>query len=285
MQKSPENGYSPITLFKVYKKIGVSGSFNEETPTTLNSTTATISGLTETETYEFKVTASNVHDESPDSNIVQLVYANVPAQMDPVTFSKSATQVTITWTDATPRGSSVIAYSLLLQNGNTGIYSANSSLCDTSNLSTRSCNIDMSDFSTLGYLPGQTLHAKVTAENGIGVSEPSLANTGPIVYETVPNAPENIILSSVDEATVEVNWDPINTPAQSGYSAITDYIIEVYSNDASIRNVTTLNSTSYQIDNLITGTEYIFVVRYVYIHLLIIEQSMTMELALLLIVQ
>ena len=103
--------------------------------------------------------------------------------------------------------------------------------CDGTNsgiISARSCTVPQSVLNATPYSLsiGATVIVQVEAQNAIGYSTPSTANTLGALAEYVPTqAPTLSRGSTTSESQVEIAWTAISTSPANGGSAVTGYKI------------------------------------------------------------
>jgi titin len=196
-------------------------------------TSATITGLTNGDSYSFLVFASNAAGNGPESAPSNTVVpAAVPGAPTNVTATTASGQVTVTWTPPLDDGGNPITtYTVTASGGGGSILSPD----------------EMAVFTQLA--PGISYTFTVFATNAVGngaVSAPSNAVT-PI---TVPGAPTGVTAIAGDgQATV--SW---TQPAEDGGSPITWYFVS-----STPGGRYTLSSSTTAVVSLLTdGTSYTF---------------------------
>jgi hypothetical protein len=115
--------------------------------------------------------------------------------------------------------------------------------------------------STYSYSAGEYIKAKVEGMNSIGWSPLSDANVDSVIAKTVPLAPISLTSVSLTITSINLSWGRVSTLAQTGYQAVTDY--KIMSNGGSGSTFTVLRSTTgnaitIDIENLTSGSTYIF---------------------------
>ena len=154
-------------------------------------------------------------------------------------------QVSLTWSTPSSNGGSAITDYLVK-------YSANSGSTWTNFVhpvsTATSCIVT-------GLANGTAYVIKVIAKNAIGISLPSV-NSAPVTPATVPGIPTSVLAVRGD-TQLAVTW---TAPANTGGSAITDYLVKYSSNNGStwknfIHPVST--ATSCTVTGLINGTAYV----------------------------
>ena len=205
------NGGLSIIAYKVYRGTASGG---ESLLTTLaNVLTYTSTGLTNGQTYYYKVSAINSIGEGPQSNEVSgtpVAPATVPSAPQSFTASPGNAQVVLTWSAPSSNGGlSIIAYKVYR-----GTASGGESLLTTlANVLT---------YTSTGLTNGQTYYYKVTAVNSVGEGPQSNEASGtPVAPATVPTAPQSFT-ATAGNAQVVLTW---SAPSSNGGASITGYMV------------------------------------------------------------
>lgn len=152
------------------------------------------------------------------------------------TLTYSSGVVTITWTaPSSLNGADLTQYEIDFMNKSSGSYSIITQ-CDGSSLTvinSLTCNVVMNVFtSSLGYTAGQTIVAKVRAQNSNGWSSFSPDSSSAVIAMTVPTAaPSGLSVVSKTISSVLIQWNLLTANTDIGYDAITRY--KVYLNSGS----------------------------------------------------
>ena len=105
--------------------------------------------------YRFAYRVQNVHGWSTWSDIVEILAATEPGQMQLVTISDNTDEtVQISWSLPVENGASVTAYRIYIYDVNSAFY-YETSICDGSDatiVANRYCNVPMSTLTALPYV-------------------------------------------------------------------------------------------------------------------------------------
>jgi subtilisin family serine protease len=211
------------------------------------STTATVTGLTNGTTYQFRVKAVNGGGTSEASSTATAI-VGVPSAPTALTATPLGLSVGLTWTAPTQNGGSAIID-----------YVAQFSSDSGATWSTFSDSISTSRTTTVTRLTsGVTYQLRVSAVNNIGTSAPSAVVIAVPLAASPPSAPLNLAIASYGLNNVGLSW---TIPTSDGGDTITDYVIEYSSTSGStwttfIDLVSSLPSAS--VSGLVSGSSYIF---------------------------
>ncbi len=232
------NGGASITDYVVeYKLTSEPTTWSIFSDGTSNLTTATVTGLTNGSSYDFRVSAVNSVGQGTASSAVSATPLTVPDAPTIGTATGGNTQATVTFSaPASNGGSAITGYTVTSSPGSiTGTGSA-------------------SPITVTGLTNGTAYTFTVTATNVAGTSSSSSASNS-VTPATVPGAPTNLA-STVSSSSIGLSW---SAPASNGGASITDYVIEyqlttggtwsVFSDGTSTNTTTTVtglsNNTSY----------------------------------------
>lgn len=235
------NGGSAITSYTISV---YNGATLAATLTGVSASPATITGLTNGQTYTFQVAAVNANGTGPQSaasNAVTL--ATIPGAPTAVTATAGNGQATVSWTaPASNGGSPITSYTVSVYNGATLVATVT--------------GVSGSPATITGLTNGQTYTFKVAAVNSVGTGPQSTASNAvtPSNPITVPGSPTNVV-ATVGNAQASLTW---TAPASNGGSAITSYTIYVYSGATLVRTITGVTGTSTTVTGLTNGTSYDF---------------------------
>lgn len=129
VSSSPDDGYSPVTLYKIVSNYGVGTSYTQIASS--STTSVTLLGLTNGYTYKFKISAVNDYGEGAYSNIVSVVLATIPAQMSPPVINYSLEDVTITFAYPASGGKPITDFQIWMSSDGIS-FAENTNLCDGS---------------------------------------------------------------------------------------------------------------------------------------------------------
>ena len=127
----PDNGYSPVTGYRIYWN-GTGNGNQLEALNTSTTNSATISDLTTGVYYNFAITAFNIYDESLQSTTAAQQASIKPDTIAAPTLNQSGKDIVIAWTPPNANGESIDSYEVLLydRSGNSNDYVEHKSLCN-----------------------------------------------------------------------------------------------------------------------------------------------------------
>lgn len=256
---SPEDGYSTVISYSVLSNGGSGSTFTSIVTSATGA--ATLTGLTNSAIYSFKVSAINLFGESESSISVSIKVATVPFQMDAPVIQYNLANVALTFSYPTSGGISITNFELTLSSDGI-IFTEYTALCNGSDPTVQShtiCTFTMSQLILKGFTEGNSIQAKARAYNSLGWgSESSISNTN-IIVQIIPNTPSNLTVGNVDASTLLVSWDALTTTSDLGYASLTEY--KLYWDQGTGNEVlyrAGLKSTSLEIRSLTAGTTYAF---------------------------
>jgi fibronectin type 3 domain-containing protein len=227
------NGGSAVTGYKVYWAVP-GGSYAVHA--TLNGLTYTATGLTNGQTYLFRITATNSYGEGPQS-LAATVKVGLPHAPQMLTATNSSGQVQLTWASPDPLGIIITGYNVYRSTSQTGAYQK---LATTST----------TGYTDTGLSNGQQFWYYVTALNTYGEGAPSPKAPG--LPRTVPDAPRNVV-ADPGNTMVNLSW---NSPVFDGGSPGDYYVI--FMNGVAQPGLWTSNTAV--ITGLVNGQAYSFTV-------------------------
>ncbi len=208
------NGGSPITGYTVTAADSTTSANGGETCNwTSGPLTCTVTGLTDGDTYTFKVTAKNSLGAGPASAASNSVTptASVPGAPSIGTATGSNASAIVSWSAPASNGGSVITHYTV-----TGADSTNSArggeTC-TWTTGPLSCTVT-------GLTNGDSYTFTVTATNAVGTG-PASSPSNAVIPMTLPGAP-TIGTATGSNASATVTW---SAPASNGGSTITSYTV------------------------------------------------------------
>jgi hypothetical protein len=184
-------------------------------------TTVTISNVQPATEYFYKVLAVSNHGVSNDSNVDSVITADVPSQPDPAIIGiddpdNAPLDITVNFVDPFDGGSAIKGWMIERHDSTTNVWS-------TIVANTANTNLVYHDTSVLA---GTDYKYRVSAINPIGTSIASL-ESNVVTTPTVPSAPLSLTATTIDNASIELNW---SQPTSNGGSVIQTFSIQ---NDAS----------------------------------------------------
>ena len=207
-----------------------------------------VSGLQAGTEYCFRVSAVNGLGTGAPSSVVRVTtLATVPSAPTALTTANvTDTTVTLRWTAPTDTGGSpLIDYRVEVTRTSGKVWTEVPHTASTS----RSITVS-------NLYSGTTYQVRVSAKNGVGYSD---YLTGEFKTAAgVPSPPTNLTASSLQAASVRLNW---RLPARNGGSGITDYKIEVSSNGGATWTAIRHRASTrlgFDVTNLKRATNYQF---------------------------
>ena len=209
---APFNGGSPITDYIVEFKLTSSGTWTVFADGTGTATTATVTGLSNGGSYDFRVSAVNVIGTSSTSSVASTTPFGLPAAPAALaTGTITATTVPLTWTAPGANGSAITDYIVEYRIG-AGAWTV---FADGTSTATSA---------TVTGLTASTAHDfRVSAVNAAGTGSVSSTVSGTTTSgATAPGAPTSLS-ASPGNTQASLTW---TAPASNGGSAITDYLVQ-----------------------------------------------------------
>ena len=203
------NGGSPLTAYTATSSPGAKVCTTSATPPSTPPTSCLISGLTNGQTYQFTVTATNARGTSSASAVSpSLTPLAVPGRPSAVSGVAGVASVTVSWTATADLGLGTFI-------GYTATAAPGGGSCTTlvSDINPTTCPIN-------GLTNGTSYTFTVVATNSLGngwASDPS----APVMPRTVPNPP-TAVSASAGSRSAAVSW---TAPAFNGGATITSYIV------------------------------------------------------------
>ena len=201
-------------------------------------TSATITGLTNGQSYDFSVAANNSEGTGSRSSGVSAtpsITPTVPGIPNGLTATSGNSQVSLTWTAPSNNGGANIDYYLVYVNG-----------------TVRSDQYPTTSAAIAGLTNGQQYGFSIAAHNSVGEGEKSpTTNATPSSAPTVPGVPTGHSVTS-GNAQATLSW---TAPTSNGGASIDHYI--VYQDGIDLSHPT---ATSITITNLTNGQSYSYTV-------------------------
>ncbi len=237
------DGGAAITDYKVeYQPSG--GSWATFADGTSTSTSATVTGLTNGTSYNFRVSATNSTGTSATSTTANATpIATVPGAPTSVTGTAGNALVALRWTaPASDGGAAITDYKIEYQpsGGSWATFADGTSTTASTTVT--------------GLTNGTSYNLRVSATNSAGTSAAS--TTTSVTPVTTPGTPTGLAGSSGD-AQVALSW---TAPPSDGGAAITDYKVEYQPSGGSWTTFAdgTTTSASATVTGLTNGTVYTF---------------------------
>ena len=235
---APSNTGPDIDDYDLRYREGTSGAWTNGPPN-VSGTSTTISGLTESTSYQVQVLARNAEGESPWSlpGSGQTGALGAPDVPTGLSATRGNRQVMLSWVQPSG-GAEVTHYEYELDLSGTWISTGGTATSHT----------------VTGLTNGQSYTFRVRAVNSAGASAASGASAS-VTPATVPGAPTNLGATASDEQ-VDLIW---TAPASNGGQSITGYEYEQGGSGTWISTGGT--ATTYTVFNLTNGQPYRFRVR------------------------
>jgi fibronectin type 3 domain-containing protein len=233
------NGGLAITNYLIYR--GTTSGGEALLTTVGNVLTYVDTGLTNGQTYYYKVSATNSVGEGPQSSEISSVPLGPPSAPQDLSVTSGNTEATLSWSaPLTDGGYPVITYKIYR-----GIVSGvELYLTDVGTVLT---------YTDTGLTNGVTYYYKVSAANILGEGpQSSEASATPA---TIPTAPQNL-QSQAGDSYVLLAWI---APSSDGGSEITNYRVYKGTSSASLSLLTTLGNVLIYNDTEVTnGVTYYY---------------------------
>ena len=235
------DGGSPITDYVIEYSVAGSGTWTPFSDGTSTATSATITGLTAGNAYEFRVSAKNLIGNSLPS-FTSPVVESLPTAPTISSVTGASEKVTVTWNAPSHLGSGT------LTDYEVTAYDAAGNVAGSCKPASgqRTCEVT-------GLVNGASYTFKVAAITSVGSSAQSSASS--VVIPTgVPSAPANVA-AVTSGSNMTVTFD---APADNGGSAITSY--SVTPSPATVGascSATPATSTTYTCTGLTALTVYV----------------------------
>jgi len=227
------NGGSAITAYRIYRGITSSGEallISLGNVFTYNNT-----GLTNGQTYYYKVSAVNSVGEGPQSNEVSATPATVPSVPRGLQALVGDLKVQLNWTAPQYVGPGTLTFHLFRDAEE--IWSGTA---------TRYVDTNVTNFVTYSY--------KIAGSNSIGWGTNCSEIQVMPMPEQRPSAPINLTATPGNE-NVTLSWE---APTFSNASAVVGYMISYGILPSSLTNHITWSQSTYFLEGLTKGTTYYF---------------------------
>jgi hypothetical protein len=237
---------SPSTPIISYLVIASPGGVTQ--PVNSDSTTTTMTGLTNGQNYTFTVTAANsIGTSAPSSPSNRVTIGLPPAAPTRVRATAGDAQAAINWAAPTsPSGLPITSYTVVASPGN----------------QVQRTTDDSTAITMTGLTNGQKYTFTVTATNVAGTSPPS-SSSGRVTVGVPPGAP-TAVQATPGDAQATISWTAPTTPSGLpiiSYTvvALPERPIEGTSADAT-RTTSAGDATTTTITGLTRGQAYTFIV-------------------------
>lgn len=222
------NSESDLDGYNVYVDPGT--GFAKENSSLISGTTYTITGLTNGQSYDIKITAVDIWgNESSFSNTVTTTVNDTNAPSAPtglISTAKTDTTIDIDWDDNTE--SDLAGYNVYLDGSKVASLVANS------------------NYQITGLTENTQYDIYVTAEDGSG-NESNSSSTIQVTTDNIaPSAPTGLSVVPKDEA-LDASWDANTEHDIAGYNVYVDGVKD---------NNSLISGTSYTITGLTNGQSY-----------------------------
>ena len=178
----------------------------------------TVTGLTKGTTYQFRVSALNIHGTSATTDpVLEATTDNVPSAPNAPSTTSEGLTVKIDWAAPTDNGSPIQNYTITVQNSAASFVEVDG--CDGTDSATvqnTECSVTMQTLrDTLGLSYGVDILAKIQATNLVGSGANSTATDSGTAakVETAPQSPSGVSLSAVQSTSISINWSSLTTGA------------------------------------------------------------------------
>jgi len=178
--------------FRIFRRVGISGSFEQIAEVGANVTEYVITGLTPDTEYYFQIRAFNSGGESPESREAKLRTPDFPpnSPTNLIASAVSGSQVNLTWIDNSNNEQNFIVERS----------TDNVTFKELVRLLNNSTSFqDMSVISNTQY------YYRVKAINGFGESAYT-ASASAKTPEVLPNQPNNLIVNTFSGSKLQLNW-------------------------------------------------------------------------------
>jgi predicted phage tail protein len=236
------NGGSSISGYKVY--MGTNSGGETLFITLGNVLTYTNTGLTNGQTYYYKVSAFNSVGEGTFSNEAIAIPATTPSAPQSSSASSGNAQVVLSWSIPSSNGGASISGYKIYRGTSSG---GEALLITLGNVLT---------YTNTGLTNGQVYYYKVSAVNSVGEGPLSNeASATPVAPATVPSAPQNLI-ATAGNTQVVLTW---SVPSSNGGASVTAYKVYRGTSSGGETLLTTLgNVLIYTNTGLTNGQVYYY---------------------------
>jgi hypothetical protein len=241
----PASNGSVISDYLVQYSGNSGSSWTTLSRTASTSRSATVSGLNNGGTYQFRVAAVTNFGNSVYSSAISATPGTLPETATTLTGTPANQGVNLTWSAPSSDGGYAISDYLIEYRLGTGSWNTFSHTASSS-----------TSISVTGLSNGSSYTFRVSAINQLGTGPLSLISSS-ITPRTTPSAPGSLSATGINSGVV-LSW---TTPSSDGGSALTDYVAE-YSSDSGATWSTFSGAISLTrvetVTSLSNGTQYSF---------------------------
>jgi titin len=241
---APEaNGSSALTDYVVEFKPSSASSWLTFADGVSTNTAATVTGLDNGVSYDFRVRAANANGASTASSTASTTPRTVPGAPISVALLPSDGELLLSWSAPTDDGgTTLVGYLIEFREDSDTLWEVVSTTSSTSSL-------------FHGLYNGETYHFRVSAYNVAGYGATTSVSGVPY---TLPDAPENLA-ALAGHASATLSWD---APSYDGGSPVTSYVIKVDAGDgwstAATVPASSADEYTHQLTSLDPGVLYEF---------------------------
>ena len=236
---TPTNNGFAITTYQIERSADAGTTWAPVT--SVNANTFQDPNLTNSVTYQYKVSATNLVGSSAFSGVVQIVAGNSPGTVNPLTATTTSnTSIDLAWTTPNPNGYAVTGYFIERSTdaGATWVpHVAN----------TQSLSIGYSD---TGLTTGTIYTYQVSAINPLGTGPASA--TASSHAGDVPGVP-SLTLTALPNSIIQLDW---TAPADNGFAITTYQVEKSIDAGATWSPLTSVNALTTQDSGLTNGNTY-----------------------------
>ena len=186
-----DDGGSAITDYVIEYSVDAGTSWNTFVDGTVTATSTTVTGLTNGQAYQFRVSATNTVGTGVSSDTVDATPKTIPAAPTDLAATPGNTQVSLSWTAPTNNGGSAITdYAIQYSTDGSSWATFNDDISTTTSVT------------VTGLTNGQAYYFRVNATNQVGTGPASgTAQATPIAPDTIP---PTIELNGDNPATISI---------------------------------------------------------------------------------
>lgn len=208
---APNDNGSTITDYVIEYKESALPTYSIFADGVSVATTASVTGLSNGTSYDFRIAAVNAQGQGAYSNIATATPQDVPAAIGDLAAVGDDTFVDLSWSAPFNNGNAITDYIIEYKESALPTYNTFADGVSTATA-----------VSVTGLTNGTAYDFRVSAVNGIGQGAVSnVASATPTPAATVPGAVQNLA-GTAGEQEVVLTW---NVPASDGGDAIIDYVV------------------------------------------------------------